>query len=101
MCQISLNICYCHYRYLGFVETCRDPVGSRGEFEAFVAILNREHAKKVANLIKSAEHILLTMMPWPKEFEKEKFNEPDFIALDVMAFCSKGVPLSVNIPTCM
>lgn len=82
------------------METCRDPAGSRGEFQSFVAIANKEQSTKIADLIKSSQHIVSTMMPWPKEFEKDTFDEPDFIALDVVTFCAKGTPLSINMPTC-
>ena len=82
---------------IGFIEPYRDPSGVIAEWEGFVAVQNVERTKVFSKMVNEAPKFI-ERLPWPKDFEKDTFTKPDFTSIEILSFCTGGIPAGINIP---
>ncbi|VEU19951.1 DEKNAAC100712 [Brettanomyces naardenensis] len=82
---------------VGFIETYRDYLGTKGEWECLVAMVNKDRTKKFGELVNNAKNFI-SELPWDQSFEKDTFTPPDFTSLEVLTFAGSGCPIGINIP---
>lgn len=82
---------------LGWIETYIDLYEVRSYYEGIVAIQNKNSTIKYKNLVNNSEYFL-SQLPWDKNFEKDKFITPDFIALDIIGFPTTCLFVGINLP---
>lgn len=83
--------------YQGFIESYRDPAGVRCEYEAFIAAVDHEESKAFHDYVEASKTIL-GLMPYPKEYERGVFIPPSYNSIDILSFCTSGMPIGINIP---
>ena len=83
--------------YHGFIESYRDPSGVRCEFEGFVACVDPVESKFLHDFVANSAKIL-PLLPYPKEYERKSFSPPSFNAINILTFCTSGMPIGINIP---
>ena len=82
---------------IGFIETYLDPTNTRAYFEGWVAMVDKAKSEKYQRFVSKSEEVV-PLYPWPKEYEKDQFLQPDFTSLDLICFACNGCPLGINIP---
>lgn len=82
---------------IGFIESYRDPSGVRGEWEGFVAVVDKIQSQQFDTMVNQAEGFI-ARLPWGADFEKDVFTRPDFTSLKILGFASSGIPAGICIP---
>jgi dipeptidyl-peptidase-3 len=63
-----------------------------------IVALNSKLTSERTNRLVSLAEDLLKLLPWPKEFEKDKFMKPDFTCIECLSFGFAYTPLGLCLP---
>ncbi|KAK5634443.1 hypothetical protein RRF57_010157 [Xylaria bambusicola] len=80
-----------------WIRDQKPSIESSGEWEGFAAVVNIERTRAFEALVDAAPS-LIPLLPWGKDFEKDKFLSPDFTSLEVLSFAGSGIPAGINLP---
>lgn len=81
----------------GFIESYRDPAGVRCEYEGFVSVVDKEASECLHEYVKNSAKIL-SLMPYPKEYERKIFQPPSYDAINCLTFCGPTIYTGINLP---
>ncbi|OHS94308.1 Dipeptidyl peptidase 3 [Tritrichomonas foetus] len=81
----------------GFIESYRDPSGVRCEYEGLVASVDAKESESLHRYVDNSSTIL-GLLPYPKEYERKTFTPPSYNAINIITYCSSGMPIGINIP---
>ena len=62
-----------------------------------MAVQNVERTKVFSKMVNEAPKFI-EKLPWPKDYEKDTFTKPDFTSIEILSFCTGGIPAGINIP---
>ncbi|KAK8841007.1 hypothetical protein M9Y10_027844 [Tritrichomonas musculus] len=81
----------------GFIECYRDPAGVRCEYEGYVSVVDKEESECLHDYVRNSAKIL-SLMPYPKEYERTIFQPPSYDAINFITICTTSVPTGINLP---
>jgi hypothetical protein len=69
----------------------------RCEWEGFIAVVDPEESRFLHLFVEKSD-IMWSLLPYPKEYERESFIPPSYNAIDILTYCVSGMPAGINLP---